>query len=541
MARCPAHDDRTPSLSIAQGDDGRVLLKCHAGCTHRAIVDALDIEERELFPPTDAAVAPSRPPRPPREFATAKAAADAYRATLGKESARWTYRDAQGEPIGLVLRWDREDGSKAIRPAWRFGERWRLTYPETRPLYGLDRLAGAPGDRVFVVEGEKCAEVLSTLGLTATTSPAGAKAAERADWSPLAGREVVVLPDADDPGRGYAAAVHEHLARLDPPAKACTVALPGLGDREDAVEFVGRVHGGDHAAARKAIEELAERELAKSTLPVGWMTIRELLADPGLLKPPETVSSGWHAFDWAQPFGGAERGTITILAAPPKCYKTFTMLRLARGFAENGYRVSWLAAEMRQRALVRRMVCQLARIGQSALASEVMPPDHAERFGKALRDLDARVEDRIAFKRAPIGFADLRRAGESADVVFVDYLQFVQHPDPSIKGNERIEATMAEMVEVATRTNAVFIVAAAQPADGAGADRTLFNCVRGSTSAAYSADAVYCAERPSQSVRDSGAPFSIEYRCLAHREGEEHSFEVAIDPRTGLIAEEGSP
>ena len=34
MARCPAHDDRTPSLSIAQGDDGRVLLKCHAGCTH---------------------------------------------------------------------------------------------------------------------------------------------------------------------------------------------------------------------------------------------------------------------------------------------------------------------------------------------------------------------------------------------------------------------------------------------------------------------------------------------------------------------------
>jgi replicative DNA helicase len=271
------------------------------------------------------------------------------------------------------------------------------------------------------------------------------------------------------------------------------------------------------------------------------MTIGELLADPGLMKPPETVPSGWHAFDRAQPFGGAERGTITILAAPPKCYKTFTMLRLARGFAERGHRVAWLAGEMRPHALARRMLCQYARIGQSALASEVMPPDLAERFGKALRDLDAKVEGRIALKRAPIGFADLRQAGESADVVFVDYLQMVQHPDPSIKGNERIEGTMAEMIGVATRTNAVFIVAAAQPADGAGADRTLFNCVRGSTSAAYSADAVYCAERPSPTVRDSGAPFSIEYRCLAHREGEEHSFEVAIDPRTGLIAEEGSP
>jgi hypothetical protein len=537
-ARCPAHDDRTPSLSIAQGDDGRVLLKCHAGCTHKAIAAALGIEERELFPPTEVAATPSRPPR---EFATAKAAADAYRAKHGKESARWTYRDAEGKPIGLVMRWNRKNGTKDYRPVWRFGKRWRLTYPEVRPLYALDRLAAAPGGRVFVVEGEKCAEMLWTLGLPATTSPGGSNAARQGDWSPLTGRNLVALPDADEPGSKYAAQVMECLEPIDPPAKACTVALPGLRHREDVVEFVGRVHGGDLAAARKAIEELAEKELAKLTLPVGWMTIGELLADPGLMKPPETVPSGWHAFDRAQPFGGAERGTITILAAPPKCYKTFTMLRLARGFAERGHRVAWLAGEMRPHALARRMLCQYARIGQSALASEVMPPDLAERFGKALRDLDAKVEGRIALKRAPIGFADLRQAGESADVVFVDYLQMVQHPDPSIKGNERIEGTMAEMIGVATRTNAVFIVAAAQPADGAGADRTLFNCVRGSTSAAYSADAVYCAERPSPTVRDSGAPFSIEYRCLAHREGEEHSFEVAIDPRTGLIAEEGSP
>ncbi len=537
IAPCPAHDDRTPSLSIAQGDDGRVLLKCHAGCTHQAIVAALGIEERELFPPTAAAATPSRPPRPPREFESAKAAADAYRATLGKESARWTYRDAQGEPIGLVLRWDREDGSKEIRPAWRFGERWRLTYPETRPLYGLDRLTVAPDDTVYVVEGEKCAELLSTLGLTATTSPAGAKAAERADWSPLAGRNVVVLPDADDPGRGYAAAVHEHLARLDPPAKACTVALPGLGDGEDAVEFVGRVHGGDLAAGRKAIEELAERAIAGIRVRRQRLTLAEVLADPRLRARPETIASGWLPWDDAQPFGAVERGTVSILAAPPGCFKTATMLRMARGFAEQGHRVEWLAGEMQPQTLVRRMLCQCARLGQAALMSEAMPPDHAARLGEA-QDRLSGLGDRMAITAAPIGLAELDRAADAAAVVFVDYLQLVRHPEPSVRGHERIEDIMARLTELAQRTGAAFVVAAAQGREGGGERRGIHNATRGSSSIEYSADAIYCAEEPTPEERRSPAGFEIEFACLKQREGERRRLVVPIDGGTGSIAEE---
>jgi hypothetical protein len=48
-ARCPAHDDRSPSLSVAEGRKGRVLLFCHAGCEIDAIVQALAIEIRDLF------------------------------------------------------------------------------------------------------------------------------------------------------------------------------------------------------------------------------------------------------------------------------------------------------------------------------------------------------------------------------------------------------------------------------------------------------------------------------------------------------------
>ena len=48
-AQCPAHEDRHASLSIAEGDDGRVLLHCHAGCDLSQILESLDLEARDLF------------------------------------------------------------------------------------------------------------------------------------------------------------------------------------------------------------------------------------------------------------------------------------------------------------------------------------------------------------------------------------------------------------------------------------------------------------------------------------------------------------
>ena len=52
-ARCPAHEDHRASLSIGRGDDGRWLLKCHAGCGVDAILAAVNLELRDLFPQTD--------------------------------------------------------------------------------------------------------------------------------------------------------------------------------------------------------------------------------------------------------------------------------------------------------------------------------------------------------------------------------------------------------------------------------------------------------------------------------------------------------
>lgn len=51
VARCPAHDDHTPSLSISAGDDGRILLHCWAGCPTAAVLAALGLAWSDLFPP----------------------------------------------------------------------------------------------------------------------------------------------------------------------------------------------------------------------------------------------------------------------------------------------------------------------------------------------------------------------------------------------------------------------------------------------------------------------------------------------------------
>ncbi len=51
LARCPAHDDRRPSLSVAELEDGRVLVHCFAGCAIEEVLDALGLTFGDLFPP----------------------------------------------------------------------------------------------------------------------------------------------------------------------------------------------------------------------------------------------------------------------------------------------------------------------------------------------------------------------------------------------------------------------------------------------------------------------------------------------------------
>lgn len=53
MARCPAHQDKSPSLSIRESDSGSVLVNCFAGCSVHDITAAVGLELSDLFPDSD--------------------------------------------------------------------------------------------------------------------------------------------------------------------------------------------------------------------------------------------------------------------------------------------------------------------------------------------------------------------------------------------------------------------------------------------------------------------------------------------------------
>lgn len=187
----------------------------------------------------------------------------------GRPAKVWQYLDAGGRLLGLVQRFETGEG-KTYRPCCLFrhldgGLEWRWeSWPEPRPLYGLDALAARPAALVMVCEGEKAADAAAQLGdWVAVTSPAGAKSAAKANWQPLSGRDVVVWPDADEPGAKYAMGVAKLLALagaasvriLEPPTGVtpgwdAADALAAGWTRDQVRELVASARGpGERAAA----------------------------------------------------------------------------------------------------------------------------------------------------------------------------------------------------------------------------------------------------------------------------------------------------
>ncbi|WP_270934421.1 DUF927 domain-containing protein [Falsiroseomonas oryzae] len=163
--------------------------------------------------------APEEPPGTPRH------------AKQGTPAATWTYRDAEGRPLFMVARFDTQDGKEMLPCTFgvlrgRRGWQWKAP-PTPSALYRLPDLAARPDAPVLVVEGEKTADAAALLfpEQVAVTWQGGSGAATRADWTPMAGRRVLIWPDHDAPGRKAAADVQK-ACRAAGAASAAVVQIP---------------------------------------------------------------------------------------------------------------------------------------------------------------------------------------------------------------------------------------------------------------------------------------------------------------------------
>lgn len=281
-AQCPAHDDRSPSLSVSRGTKGeaKAVVYCHAGCGIADILAALELSPGQLFADYSpqrsdgATVHHLRAWRPPGSEAPKRPKVRNYRR---EKVAHYDYATAAGQPCARVVRYlkiDTEtgeiDGKTFTQQRWDEAAQTYLNGLDglDMPVYHADVVAAAiaAGAPIVICEGEKDADaVMAAWKLPATCNPMGAGAWRPHHTEALRGAsQVVIIADNDDVGREHARAVAAELREV---AETVMVRLPTHGKDVS-----------DHIAAGGTIAELTaidEQQLEAEAEEAARAAVRE--------------------------------------------------------------------------------------------------------------------------------------------------------------------------------------------------------------------------------------------------------------------------
>lgn len=261
QGKCPAHDDKKASLSIKEYTNGNVGLYCHTGCRAIEVLNAMKMTWKDLFEDEEDVI-----------IETSNNAKQ-----VSKIVNTYDYTDYDGNLIMQTVRYEPKDfRQRRPNPESEGNWIWNLKGIEGNLfLYNIVNVrkqinAGGP---VILVEGEKDADNLNSLGFVATTAPAGAKKRftdkMRDRWERFAdqlrGADLVVIPDNDEAGKGYADNIIQSLKRTCVDIRV--LQLPDLSPKEDVSDWI--IKGG----SKQSLDVLIQHASQKPAEQHDWIEI----------------------------------------------------------------------------------------------------------------------------------------------------------------------------------------------------------------------------------------------------------------------------
>lgn len=210
LARCPAHEDDKPSLSLRL-NGSKILVHCFAGCKPESIAAALGLSMADL---------------------------SAGKGTPKKKAKRriaktYDYTDEDGKTLHQTVRFEPKNFSQRHLE----NNKWVWNLHCRRVLYHLPEIVKLePGATVYLCEGEKSADAIRALGVVATTNAMGAGHWHKSYSETLRGLRVVILPDNDKAGIEHAQEVTRAL--YGTAASVHVLKLPDLESKGDPYDWV---------------------------------------------------------------------------------------------------------------------------------------------------------------------------------------------------------------------------------------------------------------------------------------------------------------
>ena len=439
---CPAHEDGSPSLSVTPGRDGRVVLHCHAGCTVESICGALGLTVKDLFanerpklftPPPSVARRPKEPGEKP---------------VIEKI---YQYHDFLGGEAFQVVRLK----PKSFRQRWKKNGEWVWSMEGVeRVLYQLPLVLAA--QEVWLCEGEKDADNMTSLGFIATSNVGGAGKWLNGYGESLKGKDVVICGDNDEPGRKHVELVFGCIA-----GTAKTVRLIRLPPTvKDASDFINSFPTPETAKKElEALRDSAHPFIQGRKMPV--YSIPEM--EPAYSRHATTMhENSFNLGNWLPAFNAIRNlmaGELVFILGDTGSGKTGILQSIAK--ASRPIPTLMFEMELPGELLFERFVAEMARMSCEQVEAAYKGGD---RLGNALEEkfkgLFVCTESGLTLDQLEdYTWRSELKIGQMPKIVLLDYIQLMK-----ANGANRREkvSDIAEGLKVFAKTTKTIVIVASQ-------------------------------------------------------------------------------